>query len=87
MGVALELRIPGADTPRKGTVENISAGGAGVIVAGDLQKGQEVVARLLHDGEDYPDIDATVKWVRPTDEEGKNSAGLAFSNLPMNAWS
>ncbi len=83
MGVTLELRIPGADAPRKGAVENISAGGAGIVVEGKLTKGQDVVARLLHDGEDYPDIDATVQWARPTDEAGKTSAGLLFSNLPM----
>jgi CheY-like chemotaxis protein len=83
MGVTLELRLPGGEAPRKGAVENISAGGAGIVVEGDLVKGQDVVARLLHDGEDYPDIDATVQWVRPSGEDGQSSAGLAFSNLPM----
>jgi CheY-like chemotaxis protein len=84
MGVTLELRLPGAESPVKGTVENISAGGAGIVVDKKLARGQEVVARLLHDGEDYPDIDATVQWTRTADEDpGKTAAGLAFSNLPM----
>jgi CheY-like chemotaxis protein len=83
MGVTLELRIPGEDAPIPGIVDNISAGGAGIVLDGPLEQGQQVVARLLHDGDDYPDLDAVVQWAKPAAEPGKTEAGLAFSNLPM----
>lgn len=84
MGVGLEIRVRGTDTALSGTVDNISASGAGVVVDGPLTSGQEVVARLLHDGNVYPDIDATVQWARPDARDpAKTAAGLEFAALPM----
>jgi CheY-like chemotaxis protein len=82
IGVALELHIPGTDQPLTGTVENVSAGGAGVQVTGHVEEGQELTARILHDGEAYPDIHASVAWHK-TDDKGVTQAGLSFAEVPM----
>ena len=83
MGVALEIDLPGSGASLAGVIENVSASGAGVLLDGPLEGGQQIVARLLHDGEEYPDVRATVAWTQPAPEEGKILAGLSFDDLPI----
>ena len=82
MGVTLEITMPESSKSLTGLVDNVSSGGAGVLIEGALERGQQVVARLMHDGEEYPDVRATVAWTQPP-KGGKTVAGLTFEDLPM----
>lgn len=81
IGVLLEVLIPG-HLPLHGTVENVSASGCGVQVGGVLEAGQNVEARLVHDGQGYPAIQAKVAWTREG-ADGGVVAGLTFTEVPI----
>lgn len=85
IGAALQLHLPGADGALIGEVDNISTGGAGIVVEGEVPVGQHVAATIVHDGAQYPDLRARVVWARPGvgDEAGYTSAGLEFDEVPM----
>jgi len=85
IGARLQLHLPDSEGSMTGEVDNISSGGAGVAVDGELTVDQHVTATIIHDGTEYPDLRAQVAWARPGEGEdaGRTLAGLQFEEVPM----
>ncbi|HUH03745.1 MAG TPA: PilZ domain-containing protein, partial [Kofleriaceae bacterium] len=90
IGVTLEVLIPagpGEDAEvLTGTVLNVSSRGVGVQVKRSFENGQRLAVRFRHDGQVFPEAQATVAWTKPASggSPGEHLAGLEFDDrLPM----
>jgi CheY-like chemotaxis protein len=83
VALEVELELPGEPEPRESRVDNVSSGGAGVTVEGRLTTGQRLLARFEHEGMTYPEVPATVAWVRPARDPAWTAAGIVFADLPI----
>lgn len=85
IGVTLEVLMPDGTETVSGTVYNVSSRGVGVQVKTRLENGRSLGVRFRHDGQVFPEAQATVAWSKPADAgSGENLAGLEFDDsMPM----
>lgn len=82
MDVAVEIATRAGTV--HGTVENMSLGGVGVIVAAELVNTELVEITLRRDGVAFQPGRATVAWSRPALDDTFHS-GLSFAEMPLQA--
>ncbi len=80
VGIDLDVTLPNVDHLAAQVVNVSSGGGLGIALPEPLTQGQEVVVRLCHDEQTYPDATATVAWVSDDfDRPGEYQAGLELA--------
>lgn len=80
--VNFECGIEARGVKHAAMVNNISLGGIGVRLEGELPDGQLVTLRLDYEGRDFPATRATVAWTRRIGKDN-NIAGLSFAEMPV----
>ncbi len=80
--ISFECEVEARGLTLPAMVDNISLGGIGIRLEGDLPDGQLVTLRLEYKGKSFPPTRATVAWTRHV---GKDNclAGLSFAEMPV----